>query len=66
MAKGASGRIVLEIDPQLKRQLYHALALEDSTLKDWFLENVSEFLADREQPRLPNIPGKKPRPQRQP
>ena len=36
MAKGESGRIVIEVDPHLKRQLYSALASDGSTLKAWF------------------------------
>ena len=52
MAKGDSGRIVIEIEPSLKRQLYSALAAEGSTLKDWFIINATTYLRDREQPRL--------------
>jgi len=44
MAKGRSGRIVIEVDPALKRELYGALAVDDSTLKEWFLAHVGEYL----------------------
>lgn len=44
MAKGQSGRIVVEVDPALKRALYGALAMEDSTLKDWFIEQANKYL----------------------
>jgi len=44
MAKGESGRIVLEIDPTLKKQLYSILALEQQTLKEWFVNNAQEFI----------------------
>ena len=37
MAIGESGRIVLEINPELKRRLYSTLALENKTLKEWFI-----------------------------
>lgn len=37
MSKGESGRIVIEIDPVLKRRLYSALAMDGCTLKDWFI-----------------------------
>lgn len=37
MAIGSSGRIVLEIEPDLKRKLYASLALEQMTLKEWFI-----------------------------
>ena len=33
LARGKSGRIVLEIDPALKRQLYLKLGQDDVTLK---------------------------------
>ena len=53
MAKGSSGRLVIEIDPELKDQLYQALGDEGLNLNQWFLENVSEYLSQREQPELP-------------
>jgi hypothetical protein len=46
MPIGSSGRAVVEIDPVLKRQLYAALALDQSTLKDWFRSSVEAFLAE--------------------
>lgn len=52
MARGSSGRVVVEIDPQLKRRLYAALAAESLTLKDWFTQRAEEQVADREQPSL--------------
>jgi len=53
IAKGTSGRIVVEIDPELKQTLYDALGDEGMSLKQWFLENVEHFLADKGQPTLP-------------
>ncbi len=44
MAKGTSGRIVIEIDPALKRQLYAKLEKEGMTLKDWFLKKTDKYL----------------------
>ena len=49
MAKGSSGRIVIEIDPDLKQELYGALEKEGLNLKQWFLENVETYLRDRSQ-----------------
>jgi hypothetical protein len=46
---GPSGRIVIEIDPDLKVQLYEALKTEGISLKDWFLGHVDSYLADRVQ-----------------
>lgn len=53
MAKGRSGRLVIEIDPELKQELYHALGEEELNLKQWFLKNVVNFLDHRKQPELP-------------
>lgn len=44
MAKGSSGRIVLEIDSNLKRKLYSVIALENKTLKDWFIECANDYV----------------------
>ncbi len=49
MAKGTSGRIVIEVDPELKHELYEVLAKEDLTLKDWFLLNANKFLKNKGQ-----------------
>ncbi len=53
MAKGTSGRIVVEIDPGLKQELYDALGDEGMNLKQWFLENVGQFLEGRDNLTLP-------------
>ena len=52
MARGESGRIVIEVDSDLKRQLYIALSARNSTLKDWFVENAELFIEEYNQPRL--------------
>lgn len=49
MAKGNSGRVVIEMDPALKHELYDALEKEGLSLKAFFLENVERFLTDRGQ-----------------
>jgi hypothetical protein len=51
--KAGSARIVIEVDPDLKRQLYSALAIENSTLKEWFVGAAKQYIAERKQPRLP-------------
>ena len=61
MVKGESGRIVIEVDPHLKRQLYSALASDGSTLKAWFIDAAKRYLDELGQPRLPvEIPRTKP------
>ena len=52
MAVGESGRIVIDVDPEVKRRLYSALALSGSTLKDWFLKNAFTFCEESQQPLL--------------
>ncbi len=52
MAIGESGRIVLEIDPELKRRLYSTLALENKTLKEWFIALAVEHIDTQRQPSL--------------
>jgi hypothetical protein len=55
MSRGPSGRIVLEIDPETKRQLYTVLAHDGRTLKDWFVMEVNNYLRSYSQLRLPLI-----------
>ena len=52
MARGESGRIVIEVDPALKRELYAALAIAGSTLKDWFIRNAEGYCASGAQASL--------------
>ncbi len=44
-----SGRLVIEIDPEIKKELYVALAKKQLTLREWFLNRVQEFLSDSAQ-----------------
>jgi hypothetical protein len=55
MPKGPSGRIVIEVEPDLKRQLHSVLAADNSTLKAWFVSAATSYIAEREQPSLPNL-----------
>ncbi|EFI0623279.1 hypothetical protein V6253_04455 [Escherichia coli] len=47
MAKGESGRIVLEVEPELKKALYSVLAMEQKTLKDWFVDKAQEHIYEK-------------------
>ena len=49
MARGESGRIVLEIDPATKQEIYDAITKDGLTLKGWFLRRADEYLRDRNQ-----------------
>ena len=46
LARGKSGRIVLEVDPNIKRKLYLALEQNQITLKDWFLNTANSYIAE--------------------
>ena len=49
MPVGKSGRIVIEINPHLKKELYSKLEKEDSSLKEWFLQHVETYLSGTSQ-----------------
>ena len=44
MARGNSGRIVVEVSTELKRELYLALENEGLTLREWFIRNAESFI----------------------
>lgn len=44
MAIGKSHRIVIEVEPAFKEQMYEALRLKGTTLKSWFTDKVTEEL----------------------
>ena len=52
MARGKSGRVVLEIDPDLKRQLYAALEGRQQTMKEWFVSEAESLVYGYQQPSL--------------
>ena len=52
MSIGTSGRIVIEVDPELKQELHTTLRSEGTNLKAWFLEQAGCFLAEKGQLRL--------------
>ncbi len=45
MARGESGRIVIEVDQRLKSQVYVALARRNTTLKAWFVSEAQKLVA---------------------
>ena len=44
MARGQSGRIVLEVKPELKNELYSAISKKGMTLKDWFVDTAEQYI----------------------
>ena len=52
MARGESGRVVIEIEPDLKSQLYTALSHRGLTLKAWFVQEAERYVESDRQPPL--------------
>jgi hypothetical protein len=52
MSVGKSGRIVLEVEPELKQRLYSTLALENKTLKEWFILTAVDHIRTQQQPSI--------------
>lgn len=55
MPRGPSGRLVIEIDPALKRRLHSALVADGITLKDWFVAQVDAYFTHRPAPLFPML-----------
>lgn len=49
MSVGESGRVVIEIDPELKRSLYNALQTRGLTMKGWFSSHAETFISNHMQ-----------------
>lgn len=47
-----SGRVVIDIGPELKHALHASLAADGSSLKDWFVRHANEYIRERRQPQL--------------
>ena len=55
-----SGKIVVNIEPDLKRRLYATLSLSGSTLKDWFRKSAAVYCDEQNQPSLTRTSGYRP------
>lgn len=44
MAIGNSGRIVIDIDPKLKKEIHALIKRKGLTMREWFLEQVIKDL----------------------
>ncbi len=51
MAVGNSGRLVIELDPELKLQIRRALKERGLTMKEWLLEQVYKDLLPPVEPK---------------
>jgi hypothetical protein len=47
MPRGPSGRIVVEVEQELKGRLHATLALDGLTMKDWFVERATDYVETR-------------------
>lgn len=47
-----SGRLVVEVEPELKLALHAALAADGLSMKDWLVDRARDYIAERSQPRL--------------
>jgi hypothetical protein len=56
MSRGKSGRIVLEVDPHLKRRLYTLLTAEGKTLKEWFVGQAEHYIRETMSPQFNLLP----------
>ncbi|MBL1259074.1 MAG: hypothetical protein COB33_000935 [Thiotrichaceae bacterium] len=61
MARGKSGRVVLEIDPELKRQLYASLENRQETMKEWFIKEAESLIYGDKKPSLADASDKQSR-----
>lgn len=52
MTIGTSGRIVIEIEPDLKQELHSTLRKDGMNLKKWFLNAANLYLAEKGQLQL--------------
>ena len=50
MARGPSGRVIIEMEPALKRALHARLVADGRSLKDWFLECAEAYLGPAQRP----------------
>lgn len=53
MSIGRSGRVVIEIDPALKKKLHATLMKNGLTLKEWFVLSAENYLTNTTQGSLP-------------
>ncbi len=49
MAIGNSGRIVIDIDPKLKKEIHALIKRKGMNLREWFLDQVAKDLHERKE-----------------
>jgi hypothetical protein len=53
MARGPSGRIVIEVGVTLKDEIYRALKIEGLSMRQWFQREAGILISRANQPELP-------------
>jgi hypothetical protein len=48
MAVGSSGRVVIEVNPELKQQLHELLRRRGTNLRAWFIDQAVEFIEEND------------------
>jgi hypothetical protein len=61
MARGPSGRIVIEVGAALKDEIYCALEIEGFSMKQWFQRQATALISRAKQPELPLANGDSPK-----
>jgi hypothetical protein len=46
MAVGTSGRIIIDLDPNMKKEIYQKLKSEGLTMKEWFESKAKSDFPD--------------------
>lgn len=54
MSIGTSNRVVIEVDPAHKQQIYAALKARGLTMREWFLQQVSRELSIKQSTKQSN------------
>ncbi len=52
MAHGTSGRIVIDLDPAFKQELYATLRQKGLSMREWFLIEAQRLCDEHQQPTL--------------
>lgn len=53
MPQGKSGRIIIDVDPEFKEEVYEAVrVLGFSSMKEWFVQQAEQICEESKQPLL--------------
>ena len=53
MAQGKSGRIIIDVDPEFKEEVYQAVRVQGfNSMKEWFVQQAELVCEESKQPSL--------------